>query len=55
VEDGEYKLNIDPPRLRPVKDYLLMQGRFRHLPKEVLEEIQTRVDKEYANLKSRVK
>ena len=53
VEDGEYKLNIDPPKLRPVKDYLLMQGRFRHLPKEVLEDIQTRIDKEYARLKSK--
>ena len=37
VEDGEYKLNIDFPKLRPVKDYLLLQGRFRHLPKEALE------------------
>ena len=55
VEDGEYKLNIDFPKLRPVKDYLLLQGRFRHLPKEVLEDIQTRVDKEYAKLKSKVK
>lgn len=55
VEDGEYKLNIDFPQLRPVKDYLLMQGRFRHLPKEVLETIQTRVDQEYARLKNKVK
>lgn len=55
VEDGEYKLNIDPPNLRPVKDYLSLQGRFRHLPKEVLEDIQTKVDKEYAKLKNTAK
>jgi len=55
VEDGEYKLNMDFPKLRPVKDYLSLQGRFRHLPKEVLEDIQTRVDEEYAKLKSKVK
>jgi len=55
VEDGEYKLNMDFPKLRPVKDYLSLQGRFRHLPKEVLEDIQTRVDKEYAKLKDKAK
>ena len=55
VENGEYKLNMEFPQLRPVKDYLLMQGRFRHLPKEVLESIQARVDEEYAKLKSKVK
>lgn len=55
VENGEYKLNIDFPRLRPVKDYLLLQGRFRHLPKEVLEDIQARVDEEYAKLKNKAK
>jgi len=54
VENGEYKLNMDFPQRRPVKDYLLMQGRFRHLPKEVLESIQARVDEEYAKLKSKV-
>lgn len=55
VEDGEYKMNIDFPNLRPVKDYLLLQGRFRHLPKEVLEDIQTKVNNEYAKLKSKAK
>src|SRR4030042_7203070 len=55
VEGGEYKLNIDFPKLRPVKDYMMLQGRFRHLPKEVIESIQTRVNEEYARLKSKVK
>jgi pyruvate ferredoxin oxidoreductase beta subunit len=55
VENGVYKLNLDFPKLRPVRDYLMLQGRFRHLPKEALESIQTRVDEEYARLRSKVK
>lgn len=55
VENGVYKLNIDFPKLRPVRDYLMIQGRFRHLPKETLDGIQTRVDQEYARLKSKLK
>jgi len=54
VEDGKYKLSIDLPRLRPVQDYLKLQGRFRHLSEETIEEIQNRVNKEYARLKEKV-
>jgi len=50
VEDGRYKLTFDLPKMRPVTDYLKIQGRFRHLSEETLEEIQHRVDKEYAKL-----
>ena len=53
VENGEYKLNMDFPKLRPVKDYLMMQGRFRHLPNDAVESIQARVDEEYARLKAK--
>ena len=31
VENGEYKMSLEPAKLRPVKDYLKSQGRFRHL------------------------
>lgn len=55
VENGEYKLNIDFPKLRPIRDYLMVQGRFRHLPKETLDSIQTRVNQDYAKLKSKLK
>jgi pyruvate ferredoxin oxidoreductase beta subunit len=51
VEDGKYKLSFDLPQLRPVQDYLKLQGRFRHLSEELIEEIQQRVDKEYAKIK----
>ncbi|MBA7618094.1 Oxalate oxidoreductase subunit beta [subsurface metagenome] len=54
VEDGKYKLSIDLPQLRPVQDYLKLQGRFRHLSEETIKEIQNRVNKEYAKLKEKV-
>jgi len=50
VENGEYKLSFDFPQLRPVNDYLKLQGRFRHLSEETINEIQQRVNKEYSLL-----
>ncbi len=47
IENGQYKLNIDLPHLRPVEDYLKMQGRYRHLTREHTAEIQFRVVEEY--------
>jgi len=54
IENGEYKLSINPPKPKPVQDYLKLQGRFRHLSEETIAEIQNRVDKEYAKLKEKV-
>ncbi|MFC1952239.1 pyruvate synthase subunit PorB [Chloroflexota bacterium] len=54
VENGEYKLSLKLPKLRPVTDYTKLQGRFRHLSEETLKEIQHRVDKEHANLTEKV-
>jgi pyruvate ferredoxin oxidoreductase beta subunit len=54
VENGRYKLSFDFPKLQPVQDYLKPQGRFRHLPDEVIDEIQDRVTREYLRLKERV-
>jgi pyruvate ferredoxin oxidoreductase beta subunit len=54
VEDGKYRLSFDLPKLRPVKDYLKLQGRFRHLSDGVIDEIQQRVNKEYAKLKEKL-
>lgn len=51
IENGEYKLNVDFPRLRPVEDYLKAQGRFRHLTKEHIAEIQARVTEEYEKIR----
>ncbi len=54
VENGRYKLNVDRPKLKPVEEYLRVQGRFRHLSPSDMHEIQERVNEEYARLKSRV-
>jgi pyruvate ferredoxin oxidoreductase beta subunit len=53
IESGEYRLNIDLPQLRPITDYTKLQGRFRHLSEDVLDEIQQRVNEEYAKLKEK--
>jgi len=47
IENGQYKVNIDLPKLRPVEDYLKVQGRYRHLTKDNIAEIQVRVVEEY--------
>jgi len=54
VENGCYKLNIDRPKLKPVEEYLKMQGRFRHLLREEIERIQEHVNEEYTKLKAKI-
>ena len=51
VENGRYKLSFDFPKLRPVDDYLKLQGRFKHLSPDEIKKIQTRVTEEYRKLK----
>ena len=53
VENGTYRLNFDLSKLRPVADYMKLQGRFRHLSEDIINEIQQRVDAEYTKLKER--
>jgi len=53
VEEGKYTLNVDFPQLRPVEDYFKLQGRFRHLTKEIVAQIQARVADEYVKLKKK--
>ena len=55
VENGEYKLSLDLPRLRPVPDYLKRQGRFRHLSDDTIGIIQERVEREYYKLVEKAK
>jgi len=54
VEYGRYKLNVDRPKLKPVEEYLKLQGRFRHLSEQEIEKIQKRVNEQYAKLKAKV-
>jgi len=53
VEKGQYRLSIDFPKLKSIKDYTKLQGRFRHLTDEMIEEIETRVHKEYEQLRAK--
>jgi pyruvate ferredoxin oxidoreductase beta subunit len=59
--NGEYQLStpskviaLAPQRKKPVKEYLAMQGRFRHLfnlkNEKIIEEIQRRTDKKWEQL-----
>jgi pyruvate ferredoxin oxidoreductase beta subunit len=48
---GEYKLNVTPQTLKPVQDYLKVQGRFRHLTPDNIEVIQKKVTERYNKIK----
>jgi pyruvate ferredoxin oxidoreductase beta subunit len=54
IENGKYRLNFDFPKLRPVTDYMKLQGRFRHLSEDLIAKIQQRVSTEYTELKEKV-
>ena len=54
IEDGKYKLNVKISRFKPVSEYLKLQGRFRHLSEETIDEIQGRVEQEYAKLMEKI-
>lgn len=53
VEKGRYKMSLDFPQLRPVTDYLKLQGRFRHLSEDLISKIQQRVIEEYQKIKEK--
>src|SRR4030042_4720364 len=53
VVNGKYNLSLDLPELRPVNDYMKLQGRFRHLTEDIIQKIQQRVNEEYADLRKK--
>jgi pyruvate ferredoxin oxidoreductase beta subunit len=53
VVHGKYRMTLEFPERRPVEEYLKAQGRFRHLTPDIIERIQSRVDKEYERLKAK--
>ena len=55
VDHGKYRINKKPRNKRPVKEYLFMQGRFRHLPEEAVEKIQREVDTDWERLLNKEK
>lgn len=50
VENGKYKMNVNPSKRKPVEEYLQPQRRFRHLSPEDINLIQEKTDKEYEKL-----
>jgi len=56
VEDGRYRITVEmPEKLRPVEDYLKIQGRFRHLIEEDIKIFQERVIQEYNKLLEKIR
>jgi len=55
VENGKYRLTVEmPEKLRPVSDYLKLQGRFRHLTPADIEKVQEKVNQELKKLLHKV-
>jgi pyruvate ferredoxin oxidoreductase beta subunit len=53
VENGVYKMSLELPKLKPVTDYMKLQGRFRHLPMDVIDQIQLTVSQKYEQLRQK--
>ena len=53
VEEGKYRLTKTVSKLKPVSEYLKLQGRFRHLTDDIREQIQKKLDHDYAELKKK--
>ncbi len=51
IKNGKYRITYNPEPLRPVKDYLKGQGRFRHLADEQIEFIQKKITEHWEELK----
>lgn len=46
-ENGKVKINFKPKELKPIKDYIKLQGRFKHLQDEDIEELQEIINKNF--------
>jgi pyruvate ferredoxin oxidoreductase beta subunit len=55
VENGKTRITVDVPKFRPIRDYLKIQGRFRHLTDELIDEMEQRLHEEYQAIKARAK
>ncbi len=50
IEDGKLRITYKPKELKSVKDYLALQGRFKHLNAEDIRKIEETVKKEWKRL-----
>lgn len=55
IDNGKYHMSVELPKLRPLQDYLKLQGRFRHLSDDIIKEIQDRVVVEYDKIKEKAR
>jgi pyruvate/2-oxoacid:ferredoxin oxidoreductase beta subunit len=51
IENGVIKINKEPAEKKPIKEYLKLQGRFKHLTEEEINIIQQNVDYNWEKLK----
>ncbi|MCK5774168.1 MAG: pyruvate synthase subunit beta [Thermoplasmata archaeon] len=49
IENGAYKVTMKPKKT-PLKGYLMKQGRFRHMPDDLIAEVEADLDSAYENL-----
>jgi pyruvate ferredoxin oxidoreductase beta subunit len=43
IENGVYKVTMKPQKT-PLKDYLYKQGRFKHMPEDLIQELESDLD-----------
>jgi pyruvate/2-oxoacid:ferredoxin oxidoreductase beta subunit len=55
VDGTDWRMSVKPKKSVPVMEYLKLQGRFRHVSEEQLQQIQRNVDAEWSLLLSKVK
>ena len=55
VENGRYTINVDPGKLHPTKEYLRLQGRFRHLTDDDMAYIEKRAGENFEMLRAKVR
>ncbi|MBW1690806.1 MAG: pyruvate ferredoxin oxidoreductase, partial [Deltaproteobacteria bacterium] len=54
VEHAEvYRQTVVPEEIKPVEEYIRLQGRFRHLTEEDVRGFQKMVDKRFENLQEK--
>jgi pyruvate ferredoxin oxidoreductase beta subunit len=53
VERGRTRLTVDFPEFKPIKEYFKLQGRFRHLTEDRIQEIEKRVHHEVEQLREK--
>ncbi|MDG6225065.1 MAG: 3-methyl-2-oxobutanoate dehydrogenase subunit beta [Candidatus Thermoplasmatota archaeon] len=49
IEGGSYKINMKPKKTS-LKEYLFKQGRFKHMPEDLINELETDLDRAYDEL-----